>query len=178
MATIVTTRYNNLTWQINQQYREKKKLPCVYASPFKMSEKIDLGSAVFVVEMNNSMNEIMGIGLIQNKICNKSCNVQANTDYNRYVYIGHHHISREIVKRYNPDLVRVLDKILFKGYTHSKRGSGFTQIPKKVMTIEMCEDLSILKEIKTIFLQHFRENIVSLQIQRDQREKEVNKQKK
>ena len=68
MFTVVTGRYNNETWKATVSYRERKKIPCIYATPHKLSESIDINSPVFVIEMNNSINQIMGIGLIKNKI--------------------------------------------------------------------------------------------------------------
>lgn len=162
MITIVTDRYNNETWEASVRYRERKNLVCIYAPPYKLSEKIDLGSPVFVVEMNNSKNEIMGIGLIKNKIVtDKVYKVQEDSNHNRYIYIGEHHISREVLDNYNPFLVYVLDEILFKGYTHSKRGSGLTKIPEKVLKLEVCEGLDIKKEIKNVFVHHYKDQILS-----------------
>lgn len=161
MFNIVTVRFNNQTWELNKSDRDRKGLDCIYACPCKLSEKIDLDSPVFVIEMNNSINEIMGIGLIKNKLADKVYKVQDNSDYNRYIYIGDYHISREIIDDYNSELVDVLDEILFKGYTHSKRGSGLTKLPEKVLQLKICENMNIKKEIKNIFLYHFREKINS-----------------
>jgi hypothetical protein len=159
MFNIVTVRFNNKTWELNKSYRDRKELACIYACPCRLAEKIDLDSPVFVIEMNNSINQIMGIGLIKNKIANKVYKVQENSDYNRYIYIGDYHISREIIDDYNSQLVDILDEILFKGYTHSKRGSGLTKIPEKLLNSDICENINIKKEIKDIFIHHFREKI-------------------
>jgi hypothetical protein len=171
MFTIVTGRYNNETWESTMSYRLKKGLQCIYAPPCKLSSNIDLDSPVFVIEMNNSVNEIMGIGLIKNKlVTDKVYKVQKDTNCNRYIYIGEYHISREILDDYNPDLVYVLDEILFKGYTHSKRGSGLTKLPEKVLTLEICDEIDIKKEIKNIFIYHFRDKIQSKKIANKQME--------
>ena len=151
MFTIVTGRYNNETWDATVQYRTKKKFACIYAPPYKLVDAIDANSAVFVIEMNNSKNEIMGIGLIKNKlVTDKVYKVQADSNCNRYIYIGEYHISREILDDYNPLLVYVLDEILFKGYTHSKRGSGLTRIPEKILKSDICEGMDIKTEIKKL----------------------------
>jgi hypothetical protein len=139
----------------------KKGLQCIYAPPCRLSPTIDLNSPVFVIEMNNQINEIMGIGLIKNKlITDKVYKVQKDTNCNRYIYIGDYHISRELLEEYNPELVYILDEILFKGYTHSKRGSGLTKIPEKVLKLDICENIDIKKEIRKIFVYHFRDNIL------------------
>jgi len=160
MFTVVTGRYNNETWEASVQYRLRKNLPCIYAPPCRLSPSIELNSPVFIIEMNNQLNQIMGIGLIKNKlVTDKVYKVQADTNCNRYIYIGEYHISREVLENYNSFLVYVLDQILFKGYTHSKRGIGLTKIPEKVLKLDVCEGLDIKEEIKNIFVIHFRENI-------------------
>jgi hypothetical protein len=162
MFTIVTGRYNNETWEASVRYREKKKFACIYAPPYKLAETIDVNSPVFVIEMNNSTNQIMGIGLIKNKlVTDKVYKVQEDTNCNRYIYIGEYHISREVLDGYNQLLVYILDEILFKGYTHSKRGSGLTKIPEKVLKLDICEGIDIKKEIKNIFVYHFKDKILS-----------------
>lgn len=161
MFTILTGRYNNETWQATINYRLKKKLQCIYAPPSPISENIYLNSPVFIIEMNNEINQVMGIGLIKNKpITDKIYKVQADSNCNRFIYIGEYHISREILEDYNPFLIYVLDEILFKGKTHSKRGSGLTKIPEKVLKLDVCEDLDIKKEIRKIFVYHFRDKIL------------------
>lgn len=163
MFTIVTSRFNNETLQLNYDNRMKRGQPCIYASPHEMSPKIYLNSHVFVIEMNNSTNKIEGIGLIKNKpTTDKYYKIQENQCYNRYVYFGDYHVDRATLELYNPYLVYVLDQILFKGYTHSKRGAGFTTIPPKVLTFDICKDIDIKKEIRDLFIGHFREKSKSV----------------
>ena len=56
-------------------------------------------------------------------------------------------------------LVTNLDYILFKEKTHLKRGSGFTQIPEKLLKHTKCENMDIKNTIKHIFLRLFDINI-------------------
>jgi hypothetical protein len=159
MTTIVTTRYNNDTWLANYENRIKRKKSCIYCSPFELSPKICYNTPVFVIEMNNSTNKIEGIGLIKNKYETTYYKIHTDGNYNRYIYIGNFHINRDIIENYNPILVYVLEKILFKGYTHSKRGSGMTCIPEKVLHLDICEGIDVKKEIKELFIYTFREKI-------------------
>jgi hypothetical protein len=162
MFTIVTSRFNNETLQANYENRAKREKPCIYVSPYEMSPKIYLNSPVFVIEMNNSTNKIEGIGLIKNKpMTDKYYKIQENQSYNRYVYFGEYHIDRNTIELYKPYLLNVLDQILFKGYTHSKRGSGLTTIPEKVLTFDICKDIDIKKEIRNLFIYHFREKSIN-----------------
>jgi hypothetical protein len=50
-----------------------------------------------------------------------------------------------------------LEEILFKGKTHSKRGSGLTLFPEKVLTFDICKEIDIKKEIKQLFIYYYRE---------------------
>jgi hypothetical protein len=49
-----------------------------------------------------------------------------------------------------------LEIILFKGKTHSKRGSGLTIIPEKVLKFDICKGINVQKDIKNIFIYQFR----------------------
>jgi hypothetical protein len=108
--------------------------------------------------MNNSTNKIEGIGLIKNRIeTQKYYKVHSDTNTNRYTYVGKHFIDRNTIAIYNPELIHILDQILFKGKTHSKRGSGLTTIPEKVLKFDICKDIDVKKELKNIFDNHFRD---------------------
>ena len=67
-------------------------------------------------------------------------------------------MSRELIDEYDPLLVYILEEILFKGYTHSKRGTGLTLIPEKVFkTSEISKDVDIKRAIRQLFLYHFNQ---------------------
>jgi len=159
MFTVVTNRYNKETWQTSYENRIRRNIPCIYCSPLELSPHIYYNTPVFVIEMNNSTNKIEGIGLIKNKyVSDKYYNIHNDGNYNRYIYIGNYHMSRNTIEDHCPDLVYILDQILFKGYTHSKRGSGMSRIPEKVLKLDICQGIDIKREIKNIFIHHFREN--------------------
>ena len=161
MFTVVTGRFNNDTLEANYAYRRKYGYACMYSCPSELSPKISYNTPLFVIEMNNQKNQIEGIGLIKNKYeTNKYYKVHTDGNTNRYTYIGKYFIDRETLDDYNAELVYVLDEILFKGYTHSKRGSGLTTIPEKVLKLEVCEGINIKKDIKDIFVYHFREKLM------------------
>ena len=156
---VVTSRFNNQTLDANYSYRRKKGFQCMYCSPLELSPKIPYHTPLFVIEMNNSNNKIEGIGLIKNKPeITKYYKVHEDSNTNRFTYIGNYFMSRELIDEYNPLLVYVLDEILFKGYTHSKRGSGLTLLPEKVIKSEICQDIDVKSEIKRLFIYHFMQN--------------------
>jgi hypothetical protein len=66
---LVSTRFNNETWEENSNYRVKHKINCIYGAPLEFSPHICVDANVFVVEMNNTENKIEGIGLVKNRPC-------------------------------------------------------------------------------------------------------------
>ena len=155
---IVTTRFNNDTWRENCIYKEKLNIQgCLYCSPQQISSKIHPNSPIFVVEMNNSTNQIQGIGFISNKIqFDKYYKVYETGNYNRYTYTSKYRMDRSDLLQKFPNLVTIFDYILFKEKTHLKRGSGMTKIPEKLLRHEKCGEIDIIKELKFLFYQHFR----------------------
>jgi hypothetical protein len=161
MFTLASTRFNNSTLEENEKYRIKTNNACIYCSPQRMSPKIKTDSLVFIVEMNNEINKIEGIGLIKNSVkFDKYLKVYETCNFNRYVFKGKYRICREELLRYNCQLVEILDDILFKGKTHLKRGAGITTITDKLLKTERCKGMDIKKNIKEIFINTFSsENI-------------------
>jgi hypothetical protein len=159
MFSVVTGRFNNETLEANYNYRQKHGFSCMYCVPNELSPKISYNTPVFVIEMNNSINKIEGIGLIQNKpTTDRYYKVHKDGNTNRYIYIGKHFVSRRTIEEYNPILANILDECLFKGRTHSKRGSGLSIFPEKLLQVQLINGHDIKKEIKTIFQNNFREN--------------------
>jgi len=152
MFTLVSTRFNSETFQENLHYREKKGINCIYCSPQPMSPKIGAESLVVVVEMNNSTNQIEGIGLIKNHVETKSYYVYDTRNFNRYIFKSDYRISRDELVRNHEKMVERLDQVLFKGKTHLKRGSGFTTIPEKLVK---WEDINIKQWIQTVFMEKY-----------------------
>jgi hypothetical protein len=156
MFYVVTTRFNDETWNENICYREKNNIKCVYCSPLEMSQYITLNSGVFVIEMNNSKNKIEGVGFIKNRPCGERYyRIYSDGNYNRYVYKGNYYLSRDILLEKNEKLVNILDYILFKEKTHLKRGSGFTSIPEKLMKHPSCENINIKTSLRDIFINYY-----------------------
>lgn len=160
MISIVTSRFNNDTWRENCEYRKTNSIKgCIYCSPQQLSSKIYSNSSLFVVEMNNTTNKIQGIGLITNKIqFDKYYKVYEIGNYNRYTYKSEYRIDRETLLQVFPKIVTIFDYILFKEKTHLKRGSGMTQIPEKLLRHAKCDEIDILKELKILFYNQFKDN--------------------
>ena len=161
MIPLVTTRFNDYTWEENKNYRIKHNIRGIYPVPQTMSPKIYTDSLVFIIEMNNTKNKIEGIGLIRNRIeTDKYYKVYEERNFNRFVYKTKYRIDREILEYHNKTIVEILDYILFKERTHLKRGSGITTLPDKLLKHEKCKDINLKEEIKNVFLQYFNDNCI------------------
>ena len=132
---ILTSRFNNETYSYNKTYREQNhlKIGCIYGCPNQIAHHILPDSILFILEMNNSTNQIMGIGMIRNRpICGHK--LYNNRNYNKYIYSGKYRIGREEMdeEEYNI-IIRFFDIICFTGNSHMKRGQGLLSIPTTIL---------------------------------------------
>ena len=125
------------------------KVPNIF-SPIKIMQKINHGARLFVLEMNNDTNRIMGIGLILNNYAMHKYCVYKNGNYNRFVYRGSTKILREQMTAAELLVMEILDGYCFKGNTHLKRGRGIQLFPVKFL-LKHLEDIDILTFIMNMF---------------------------
>jgi hypothetical protein len=128
---VTTTRFSDATWQENRQFVQAASAVCgkgcIYASPLMLRSNKRL---IFVIEMNNSQNRILGIGLIKNhKPISQKYRVYSNNDYNRYMYLGQHRLDRDDIA--DQQFLEQLETFCFKGKGHHKRLRGITCIDEK-----------------------------------------------
>ena len=75
MIYVATTRFTNKTWNERSNWiRKRKQSGCIYNSPNRISDTVPTRAQMFVVEMNNDLNKVMGIGLIRNTLWNSKKN--------------------------------------------------------------------------------------------------------
>ena len=137
---ILTTRYNNDTFMQSIIWRQTNNYTgCIYNLKTRISNTNLYDKPYFVLEMNNTTNLVMGIGVIENKISIINESIYINCYLNRYTYKG------TIRKSINKDNFSVSDKlyfetqiedVLFKGKGHMKRGQSMTHFPKHKITDE------------------------------------------
>lgn len=146
---ICSTRFNENTWSKNKEFRMKNNFStgCIYNSPYSLSMKIPNDMLIFVIEMNNSLNEIMGIGLIRNKPIEKHYKIYECDNYHRFQYASQFHIDRGNLPE---GITSHFDKTLFRGKGHLKRGNGITKIPFKYLLTER-EKRKIEKRCEEIY---------------------------
>ena len=133
MIQIGSVRFNTETWNENCLWRQQNNWKgCIYGIDKQIPDKVAYGSTIHIIEMNNSTNQIMGIGKI--KYIYKSENrvkLYKDENYNRFVYKSIYRIDREDLLRSNSSLIIDMEKTLFKGSRHFKRGHGVIIIPKE-----------------------------------------------
>ena len=129
---IGTVRFTNKTYTENIKWKERKNHKgCIYGLDTKITDSISKGEYIFVLEMNNDKNKIMGIGLIKNvTIPTQRSRIYEDEIYNNYLYKGKKHITREKLMEINEKMVLFLENMLFHGCHHFKRGNGCTILTK------------------------------------------------
>jgi len=152
--TIMTTRFNNITYIENLSFREKHtKIKCVYCSPHKVANHILFDSTLFVLEMNNDTNKILGVGMVKNHPHVGKYRVYGESNYNRYVYTGSYRIDRIQFTNDEEKIIKFFDIVCFTGNKHMKRGQGLTIFPMEtVLRIFKFCGINLVDYIRNMFL--------------------------
>jgi len=150
---LLTSRFNNSTWCENELFRkEHPNFNCIYCSPDPVTCSIPIDSVLFVLEMNNDTNKIMGIGMVRNHPILNKFFVYENGNYNRYVYIGKNRISREDMSGEEEQIMQAFDILCFKGNRHMKRGQGLKSFPVDMLyRVSKKIDLDLVNFIGNMF---------------------------
>lgn len=128
--TLTTTRFNNSTWSENRRFLDgNPALGCIYPTPEENSSKINVNAPLFVLEMNNEENRIMGVGMVRNRAIVKKYRVYSNENYNRYAYLGRNRIDRGEMTAEEERIMKVFDILCFTGARHMKRLQGIKAFP-------------------------------------------------
>jgi hypothetical protein len=124
----LTTRFTTETFQENKRYRDTHNIPCIYSSSLPISDKLPYQD-YYVLEMNNSINRIMGIGKISKKL-HPTESIYSYKYYNRYTYKGTMYAATEMdLPQEYQDIITRIERKIFYGKGHIKRGSSFTSYP-------------------------------------------------
>ena len=141
---LATTRFSNETWRENQDYLNKQNgLKCVYAACEQINSQIPQDAPLFILEMNNEENRIMGVGMVRNRVYIRKHLIYTNQEYNRYAYTGKHRIDRKEMNEEEERIMKAFDMLCFRGSRHMKRLRGIKIFPidmlyrcKKVFDID------------------------------------------
>jgi hypothetical protein len=155
MHYITTTRFNNSTWNENTMWKQTNKWDgCIYNSPTELPINIPYQSLVFVLEMNNDTNQIMGVGLIRNRrSVDQYYKIYKLSNYNRFTYKSHYYLSREEITPSEECIMKVLDIFLFTTKKHLKRGHGIISLPRHI--IKNKYQFNFYAFLKKMFLNHY-----------------------
>ena len=148
MNYLMATRFNNKTWEENVIWRERNEYKgCIYNSPRYIKETIPLEVILYIIEMNNNTNKILGFGKIINKnYSDTRYFIYSDRNYNRFTYRGKTRIDiKDIDEKYNEQIEK-LENYLFKNKGHFKRGQGISQLPLDLTNkyFNLIKDLFIL----------------------------------
>jgi hypothetical protein len=150
---LMTTRFNNATWEENELFRKRyPKIKCIYPAQEPITHTIPQDSILFVLEMNNDTNKIMGVGILKNHaICDHTkYRVYSNQNYNRYSYLGSRRIDRSEMTEKEETIMKVFDILCFKGARHMKRLRGIKAFPLDIL-YRCKEELDLVYFIRGMF---------------------------
>jgi hypothetical protein len=151
---ILTGRFNNETWKENQDFCKKRNIKAIYGTPQKIAKDIPFESTLYLLEMNNDINQIMGIGMIVNHPQYHKYTIHENQNFNRFSYIGKNRISRSEMTESEEEILKVFDILCFKGKKHMKRGANL-KLFSPIMLYRCCKKIDLIKFIKEMFLLRF-----------------------
>ena len=159
-STIVTTRFNDKTFIENKLYRESMNpVPkCIYTSSHPVAVNIPLEKEIFVLEMNNETNRIMGIGRIFNIPIYNKYKIHYENKFNVFSYIGTSRIDRTEMHDLEEDIMKVFDVLCFKGKRNLKRLKGIKRFPID-MLYNCKEILDIVVFISEMFVKRVNKHI-------------------
>lgn len=129
-----TVRFNNKTYLENYCWKERKKHKgCAYGLNKPLCKKIPNGKYIYIIEMNNDINKIMGIGKIKNELVHSNrSRMYKEEGRNQIIYKSNDFISRnDMINNIQKAriVIKFLENILFYGSKHFKRGQGCVILP-------------------------------------------------
>ena len=128
---IAVSIFNNETYEENLRWRREKSIEgCVYGMCKPLPKSFNYGSTLFVLEMNNDINKIVGIGLIINIPDYSRVKVYKERECaNLYVHSSKFHITRdEMIKKDENNVIEYLENKLFHGCHNFKRLRGIAKL--------------------------------------------------
>jgi len=132
---IMVSVFNTNTLTENREFVEKNKhrIQCIYCSPVEMSKNIPNDCPLTILEMNNTTNQIVGIGLVMNRPKTQEYNVYGDGNYNRFQFLGKKRIDRKDMNDEEERIMKIFDNLCFTGNQHLKRGQGLKSFPVEML---------------------------------------------
>lgn len=159
MPWILTSRFSQETMTENRAYAATLNVACVYSSPIPITEIVPANAVMFVIEMNNSINSVVAIGMVRNTGKYNAHDIYVDTRYNVFTYIGRMRILREEMTEPELIIMRALDLLCMSGAYHLKRLAGISLFPEA--TLRRClrdVGVDIAAEIAAMFRRRVVQN--------------------
>lgn len=143
---IYTTRFTSDTYYQNMRYKQNIEWNGSLYSTMLMFPVNTPDKFIFVLDMNNTTNKIVGIGLVRNVLSkDQNINIYSNPSFNNYIYKSKYYISITHISDETNDendetnsdinwkqfIEDEFEAKLFYGKSHSKRGGSFMAFPRK-----------------------------------------------
>ena len=152
MNPVCITRFNNETLYQRKLWCDRHNFTgSIYGSPVKINSKILPETRLIVLEMNNSINKIVGIGIVYNKLRynNHKYKIYSDNNYNRYIYKSDKSFDISSIEKLDKQIIEQLELLLFKGRRNYKRGQGIQRLPE------------FIRQLKSIDIEQFINRLVS-----------------
>lgn len=169
-SNIMTTRFSDNTYKQNRRFRKhplinKQNIYCVYSAPKQITPTIQKGKPLYVLELNNTQNKIMGVGKVQNIPLYKKNEIydpnikeyEFHTNYNIYSYTGCEHVETSEMDTEDQENIKILEHICFKGKENMKRSPLITQFPIRKL-YQLRKEFNIHQIIEQMFEKKYKHN--------------------
>lgn len=149
-AYLVTTRFNNETYAQNRRFCAKYKYKSLYSNPHPLPASIPMDATVYVIEMNNTIDKIVGIGKFKNRLKYNVYNIYETEFYNQNHFVGEDRIGSEEFQEKDKAFIQSLEQQLFFGRGHLKRGHRMLSFPHAKLGTCMKNGLDVIETIERI----------------------------
>lgn len=147
---LCTSRFNNQTYAENRIAKQRLGFKCMYCSLSNISS-VYSSDYLFVLEMNNEENQIIGIGYVQNILSDIVYRIYSNKNYDQRHFYGEYHVHRDQMNEKELEFLKMLELTCFYGKDNLKRGMRMTRYPDKKLNKFQEKGVDVLEDIKSIF---------------------------
>lgn len=153
MITVACTRFTSATWEENCRYRREREIVgALYGTPRRIRPSYPENGKLFVLEMDNTNNRVVGVGLITNvAVMDRTYGIHADGNYNRYAYKGKYRLGRSELPSRDQRMLGVFDTLLFSGRRHCKFAQGITEVGSWIRN----GPFDFIAYFKSLFARHY-----------------------
>ena len=131
-------------WKNTNGYEKK----AIYGCSIRIKEQVNINKFIYVIEMDNTNNRILGISRIKNRVWrDKIYNIHQHRRYNRIIYRGKYRIDCSDFMDEELYFIHILEDIMFYGKDHIKRGRGIQELPTFMQDIRDYKKYEVTEKI-------------------------------